>query len=59
MLWYESRNYAIYNYKYIRKLNFLGDLGGRNSEFNLEDFSEEYRKTAPMKCFFVFSFLLR
>ena len=38
MLWYESRNYAIYNYKYIRKLNFLGGLGGRNSEFKLRRF---------------------
>lgn len=51
MLWYELMNYTIYSYKYIMKLNFLGGLGGRNSEFNLEDFSEEYRKTAPMKCF--------
>jgi len=52
MLWYELMNYTIYSYKYIMKLNFLGGLGGRNSEFNLEDFSEEYRKTVPMKCFF-------
>lgn len=51
MLWYELMNYTIYSYIYIMKLNFLGGLGGRNSEFNLEDFSEEYRKTASMECF--------
>nr|DAF61937.1 MAG TPA: hypothetical protein [Siphoviridae sp. ctP0x5] len=38
MLWYESKNYAIYNYKYIRKLNFLGGLGGRNGESKFRRF---------------------
>lgn len=38
MLWYELMNYTIYSYKYIMKLNFLGGLGGRNSEFKFRRF---------------------
>lgn len=29
------------------------------ANLNLEDFSEEYRKTAPMECSLYFSFLFR